>query len=192
MRKLVSSLLTLSALTPLAHAAEGSEKGYWEYLFTDPATNLAALALVIFLGIVWYVGGFKFVGSFLDKRAEGIRNELEEARKLRDEAKKILADTEKRQKEAEAEAEQIIARAKADAKALAEQSAKDLEERMKRREQMAEERIARAEAEATGEVRRAAANAATEAARRILAEKTDAGDQFDRAMGEIEQALSHH
>jgi len=191
MRMPVSGLLALSALTPMAHAADSS-KGYWEYRLTDPATNLAVLALIIFFGIVWYVGGFKFVANFLDKRAAGIKNELEEARKLRDDAKKILADTEKRQKEAEAEAEAIIARAKADAKALAEQSAKDLEERMKRREHLAEERIARAEADATDEVRRAAADAATEAARRILAEKTDAGDQFERAIGEIEQALSRH
>jgi F-type H+-transporting ATPase subunit b len=191
MKRSVLALLPVLALVPAAYAAD-SDTGYWEYRLTDPATNLALLALIIFLGIVWYVGGFKFVGNFLDKRAEGIKNELEEARKLRDEAKKILADTEKRQKEAEAEADAIITRAKQDAKALAEQSARDLEARMKRREQLAEERIARAEAEATDEVRRAAADAATEAARRVLSEKADAGDQFDRAVSEIEQALSRH
>lgn len=187
------TVLTATVLSvPSAFAAEGSEKGYWEYLFTDPATNLAALALVIFLGIVWYVGGFRAIAGALDTRATGIRDELEEARKLRDEAKRILAETEKRQKEAEIEADAIITQAKSDARAMAEQSARDLEERLRRRQQMAEERIARAEAEASEAVRQAAADAATEAARQILTSKADPADQFARAADEIEKALSKH
>lgn len=191
MRRLVT-LATATVLLPTMALAADAEKGYWEYRFTDFATNLAALALVIFLGIVWIVGGFKFAGKSLDKRSENIRNELEEARRLRDEAQKLLSDTERRQREAEAEASAIIEQAKKDASRMMSDAEAELKERLTRRTALAADRIARAEAEAAENVRRAAADAATEAAERILSEKAGAmaDDQFERAAKSIEKALS--
>lgn len=181
------ALLT-SALffAPLAHAA-GDEKVAW---YADPTTATAMAALVIFLLIVFFVGGFKTVFSLLDARAEGIQSQIDEARALREEAAKLMADAKKKAKEADAAADDIVARAKADADAMMKQAKADLKAKVARREAQAESRIARAEADAAAEVRRVAADAATNAARSILSESGEAGDLFDRALGEIDQSLN--
>lgn len=187
-----SLLLSATALLlPVAHAAgDAHAKGYWEYRFTDPATNLALLALVIFLLLVWRSGGFRIAAQALDNRAEAIRKELEEARRLRDEAQRKLSDAEQRQREAESEADLIIKRAREDASAMMAQARKELDDRLARRMALAESRIARAEAEAADEVRRTAADAATRAAERLLASNGTGNASFERALADIEAALT--
>ena len=172
-------------LAPAAYAADEKVAGY-----ADPTTATAMAALVIFLLIVMAVGGFKFVFSKLDERASGIQNQIDEARALREEASKLMADAKKKAKEADAAAEDIIKRAKADADAMMKQAKEDLKAKVARREAQAEARIARAEADAAAEVRRVAADAATEAARSILSGSGEAGDLFDNALGEIDKRLN--
>lgn len=179
-------LSTALLLTPVAHAA-GDEKIAW---YADPTTATAMAALIVFLMIVAFVGGFKLIFSKLDERAEGIQGQIDEARALREEAAKLMADAKKKAKEADAAAEDIIARAKADADTMMKQAKKDLKAKVARREAQAEARIARAEADAASEVRRVAADAATNAARSILSGSGEAGDLFDKALGEIEQSLN--
>ena len=179
-------LLAPLALTPLAHAA-GDEKIAW---YADPTTATAFAALVVFLIIVGLVGGFKTIFGLLDQRAEGIQNQIDEARALREEAAKLMADAKKKAKEADAAADDIIARAKADADAMMKQAKADLKAKVARREAQAEARIARAEADAEAEVRRVAADAATQAARSILAGSNEASDLFDKALGEIDRSLN--
>ena len=169
----------LIALAPAAFAAEEGTP------FLEDPSSWALISLFLFFLLIWRLGAFKQVFSALDKRRDDIRNELDEAKRLREDAQKLLAETERRQQEAQAEADKIIAQAKADASAMMEQSRKDLKERLERREQQAAERIERASADAEREVRLAAADAATEAARRVLQSQseTDAGaDQFKRAL----------
>ncbi len=184
------ALLALSA--PTAFAADDS-KGYWEYRLTDPATNVAVLALIVFLGIVWYAGGFKTVGKLLDKRGEAIRAELEEARRLREEAQILLSDSERRQRDAALEADEIIRQAKEEAISLRERAEKEMADREARREAQLSGRIARAEAEAADRVRAAIASVALSAARDVMVEQTranDGADQFEASLAEIEAALS--
>jgi F-type H+-transporting ATPase subunit b len=196
-----SFLLTslAASLAPMAMAAaEKSDKprdeavgfGYLTYGLTDTTTLVAFAALVVFLVFVWWVGGFKLIFGALDKRADNIRVQLEEAKTLREEASKALAEAERKAKEADALAEDIVKRAKADADAMMKQAKADLESKVARREAQAEARIARAEAEAEAEVRRAAADAATEAAREILSGSKEADGLFDKALGEIEGRLN--
>ncbi|KCZ58252.1 MULTISPECIES: hypothetical protein [Hyphomonas] len=185
--------LTLAALAASpAFAASDSHGGGFVgglmYSLTDPVTHTAFLALAVFLLIAWRMGALKAITSGLDKRADDIRKELDEAQNLREQAAETLALAERRQQDADKEAEAMIAQAKEDAKRIMEEARKDIAERLARREAQAEARIARAEAEATEQVRRAAADAATEAARRLLAEDT-AVDQFESAAREIEKAL---
>ncbi len=175
-------LLTASLVAaPLAHAAEGPP-------WLDPATNTALAALVVFLAIVWYAGGFRFVGNFLDKRRDEISERLDEARALREEASAALAAAERRRREAKKEAENIIKRARQDAATMKREASEELSRRLARRQELAEARIARAEQEATAEVRRAAADAAAAAARSMLRAQ-DNGDAFEQAAKAIEKAL---
>lgn len=181
-----SILASALFLTPLAHAA-GDEKVAW---YADPVTGTAFAALVIFLIIAGFMGAYKTVASGLDARAEGIQTQIDEARALREEAAKLMADAKKKAKEADAAAEDIVKRAKADANAMMKQAKADLKTKVARREAQAEARIARAETEAAAEVRRVAADAATEAARSILSGSGEASDLFDNALGEIDKRLN--
>ena len=136
-------------------------------LLKEPETWVA-VAFVLFVGLILYVGAHKKMIDALDHRSARIKTELDEARKLRDEAAKLLADYQRKQKEAEREAEAIVAEAKAEAERIAAESHTKMEEFVARRTRLAETKISQAEAQALADVRAAAADAAVSAADRIL------------------------
>ncbi|WP_300376437.1 ATPase [Henriciella sp.] len=188
-------LATALVAAPAAFAAEAGHEGgtgFYNIIapFVDTTTNVAFLALVVFLAIVFFMGGFKFVGKSLDNRAEDIQKQLDESRALREEAAAMLAEAERKQKEADQTADNMIKQAKADAKLMVEQARKDLQEKVARREAQAEARIARAEDEAAEDVRRAAADAATRASKSIIAGSGKKGELFTNALDEIEKSLN--
>ena len=127
-----------------------------------------AVAFVIFVGILVYVGVPKLLTNALDDRARRVQAELDEARRLKEEAQKLLAEYQGKQRQAETEAAAIIEGAKADAERIAADAKTKLEEFVARRTKMAETKIAQAEAQAVADVRAAAADAAVAAAERIL------------------------
>lgn len=141
----------------------------------DPHDPLfwVALSFVVFVGLVLYYGVPAIVTKSLDDRADAIRKELDEARKLREEAQALLSDYQRKAREAENEAKSIIEQAKIEAEALATDSRKALIESLERRSKIAEEKIARAESQALSEVRSTAIETAIAAAHEIL--KTRAG-----------------
>ena len=140
-------------------------------LFFD-AETWVALAFLVFLGGLGYIGVHRMIGKSLDDRAARIKAELDEARKLKDEAAQLLADYQRKRQEAEGEAQEIIAGAKAEAERLAIEAKAKIEEFVARRTKMAETKIAQAEAQATADVRSAAAEAAVAAAEKILTQET--------------------
>ncbi len=131
-----------------------------------------AAAFVIFIGVLGYFGVHRLILDTLDKRAVRIKSELDEARRLRDEAQNLLADYRRRQSEAKGEADAIVASAKAEAERLAAEANVKLEDFVARRTKMAEAKIAQAETQALADVRSAAADAAIRAAETILAQTT--------------------
>lgn len=141
----------------------------------DPHDPLfwVALSFVVFVALTLYYGVPAIVTKSLDDRADAIRKELDEARKLREEAQALLSDYQRKAREAENEAKSIIEQAKIEAEALATDSRKALIESLERRSKIAEEKIARAESQALSEVRSTAIETAIAAAHEIL--KTRAG-----------------
>jgi F-type H+-transporting ATPase subunit b len=131
-----------------------------------------ALGFVVFIGLLGYLGVHRTLAKSLDDRAARIKAELDEARKLKDEAAALLADYQRKRQEAEGEAQGIIEGAKAEAERMAAEAKSKVEEFVSRRTQMAETKIAQAEAQAAAEVRGAAAEAAVAAAEKILAQET--------------------
>jgi F-type H+-transporting ATPase subunit b len=127
-----------------------------------------AVAFVIFVAGMGYLGVHRMIAKSLDDRADRIKAELDEARKLKDEAAALLADYQRRRQQAEAEAQDIITGAKAEAERMAVEAKAKIEEFVARRTKMAETKIAQAEAQAAADVRAAAAEAAVAAAERIL------------------------
>lgn len=136
----------------------------------DPNNPLfwVLVAFLAFVALVVYYKVPAAVAKMLDDRADGIRKELDEARKLREEAQALLADYQRKSREAETEARTIIDQAKREAEALAADARKSLTESLERRSKIAEEKIARAETQALSEVRATAVDSAITAAQEIL------------------------
>jgi F-type H+-transporting ATPase subunit b len=127
-----------------------------------------AVAFVLFLGILVYVGAHRRVIDGIDQRQARIKAELEEARRLREEAQALLVEYQRKRHDADREAEIIIATANAEAERLAAEGKARLEDFVARRTKMAETKIAQAEAQALADVRSSAADAAVAAAEKIL------------------------
>ena len=127
-----------------------------------------AVAFVLFIGVLIYVGAHKKVTDALDHRGARIKADLDEARRLRDEAGALLAEYQRKQGEAEREAQAIVAEAKAEAVRVAGEAKAKVEDFVTRRTKMAEAKIGQAEAQALADVRAAAADAAVNAAEKIL------------------------
>jgi len=131
-----------------------------------------AVAFVLFvIFMAWKAA--KPMMAALDARAERIRTEIEEAKRLREEAQKLLAEYQRKERDAAKEAEAMLAHARDEAKRLREKAAEDLKASVKRRENQALDRIAQAEAQAEAQVRAQAVDLAVAATRQILAEKLD-------------------
>jgi F-type H+-transporting ATPase subunit b len=130
-----------------------------------------AVSFFLFLAGVVYLGVHKKLAAALDKRAELIAKELEEARHLREEAEKVLADYRRKEGDAVKEAQAIIDLAGKEAEILTAETRRSMSEHFERRMKLAEDKIARAESEALREVRSAAADAAVAAAQSVIAEK---------------------
>ena len=134
-----------------------------------------AVAFVIFLGILVYMKVPGMLTKMLDDRADAIRQDLDAARKLREEAQDLLADYQGKQRQAETEAQQIIEEARREAEALKVEGDRAMQETLARRTRLAEDKIARAEAQAVAEVRAIAVEVATAAAERIVQDKVAGG-----------------
>ncbi|MES0402821.1 MAG: F0F1 ATP synthase subunit B [Hyphomicrobium sp.] len=126
------------------------------------------IAFIGFVALLIYYGVPGIVGKALDDRATAIRADLDEARRLRDEAHALLADYQRRSREAEDETKTILEQAKREGEALAAETRKNLQESVERRTKLAEEKIERAEAQALSDVRTAAVESAIAVAEKIL------------------------
>ena len=135
----------------------------------DPAF-WAAVAFVIFIAATAKPIS-RLLTAGLDKRADKIRSDLEEAEKLREEAQDLLASYQRKQRDALAEAEAIIAHAGEEAERLAVQERDKLEAALERRQKQAIDRIAQAEAQALDLVRAKTVDVALDATRDYLAKE---------------------
>ncbi|MDF1606628.1 F0F1 ATP synthase subunit B [Hoeflea sp. YIM 152468] len=157
------------------------------------ATFWAFAGLVIFLAIVAYVKVPAMITGALDKRADQIRNELEEAKKLREEAQQLLAEYQRKRKEAVSEAESILSAAEKEAAVLREEAKTRTEEYVSRRTAMAEQKIQQAESQAINEVCASAVDLAIVAAEKLIGAKIDSkasNGLFKASLGELKSRLN--
>ena len=141
---------------------------------------VVTISFVIFIAILGYYGVHTLIIDQLDKRADRIRGELDEARRLREEAQATFAEFERRQKEVAARAEDIVEHARVDAREAAERAKADVAESITRRLKAADEQIAMAEANAVKQVRNKAVTVAVAAAAQVLRERI--GDEKAAAL----------
>ncbi|MCT4656077.1 MAG: ATP F0F1 synthase subunit B [Cohaesibacter sp.] len=151
------------------------------------ATLWAFVALIVFFGIIIKAGVPGMIAAALDKRANAIEDELDQARRLREEAQALLAEYQRKQREAESEAEEIVTLAKREAEAMEKEAAAKIKDYVARRTKQAEEKIAQAQGQAVAEVKGAATDVAVAAAESILAQKMGGKPGKDLLKASIEE-----
>jgi F-type H+-transporting ATPase subunit b len=175
-----------------AVASTAADGGHGEAPHVDPtalglnATAWVALAMLVVIGIMLWKKVPAAIGRGLDKKIAGIREQLDEAAKLRAEAEALRAEYEAKTAAAGAEAQAMVERARGEADSIVQQAKVDAASLIERRTRMAEDKIAAAERSAIQEVRAKAANAAAAAAATLIAQQHDA--EADRAM--VDQTIA--
>lgn len=183
--KRLAVILTLSASPALA--ADGP---FFSLANTD---FIVTIAFLVFVGILVYFRVPQLIGGLLDKRAAGIRDDLAEARRLREEAQEIYASFERRQREVGTLADEIVANAKREANAQAQKAKEDLVLSIERRLKAAEDQIAGAESDAIRAVRDRAIQTAVAAAAGILQQQGTEQQRsaaIDKAIDEVAHRLN--
>ena len=140
-------------------------------MFQDPTFWVAVAFVIAIVGIFKPVS--KIILGGIDGRSERIRQQLDEAQSLREEAQRTLADYKRKQRDAVSDAEKIIENAKAEAVRLREEAERDLKTSLARRAEQAEEKIRQAEANALSEVRAHAVDLAMAATGKLLQDNLD-------------------
>lgn len=161
-----------SAIAATEHAAEAAHHGP----FYTEAEFWVGVAFVVVVALA-FRKVYGAITAGLDARATQIKGKLDEARKLREDAQALLAEYQRKQRDALQEAEGIIAHAKHEATRMQAEAEASLEASIARRETQAMERIAQAEAQAMAEVRDLAVDMAIAAAGKLIAEKIPADAQ---------------
>lgn len=151
---------------------------------------VVGISLFLFLALLGYLGVHKFLAKALDQRADRIREELDEVRRLREEAQAVFAEFERKHREVETQTAEIVAHAKLEAEQAAENAKAELAASIERRLRAADEQIVMAEANAVREVRDRAVQVAVAVAAEVMAgrmsdEKADAlVDEAIKSVGE--------
>lgn len=187
MKRIAAIALTLLGAAGPAAAASGP---FFSLGNTD---FIVLIAFIVFVGVLIYFKVPALIGGMLDKRAEGIRSDLDEARRLREEAQEIYASYERRQREVKTQADEIVANAKREAEAQAAKAQDDLKTSIKRRLQAAEDQIASAENDAVRAVRDRAVQTAIAAATELLTAQVKGGQRsagIDEAISDVETRLN--
>ncbi|WP_254081971.1 ATP F0F1 synthase subunit B [Devosia sp. WQ 349K1] len=152
----------------------------------------ALVGLVIFIGLLVYLGLPRIIGGMLDKQIAKIETELSEAKRLRQDAAALLVEYEQKRIAAEKDAQDIIASAQEEANRLTVEAKASLEELVTRRTKAVEDKIAQAESQAIAEVRARSADLAVEAARVVLSDEMNrnGGKIIDAAIADVSTKLN--
>ena len=181
----IITLIALVAATP-AFAAKGP------FFALGNTDFIVLISFFIFVGVLFYFKVPSMLLGLLDKRAEGIQSEIDEARALREEAQTLLASFERKQRDVQEQADRIVVAAKDSASEAAEQAKVDLEKSIERRLKAAEDQIASAEASAVRQVRDEAVRIAIGTASEVIARdmKSDRADALvDEAIKTVQAKL---
>ena len=147
---------------------------------------IVLLAFILFIAILLYMKVPGKMAAMLDARAAGIRADLDEARALREEAQSLLASYERKQKEMQAQADRIVANARAEAERSAQASKDEVAASVARRLASAEEQLESARAAAVKDVQNRAVTVAVAAAKDVIASQMDAS----RANALIDESIA--
>ena len=177
----------------LLAAEEAAEHGVEHVEVMDPNVLLAVTSLAVFLiafGFL-YVKVWPQIVKGLDDRQRKIRQEIDAAEEAREQAKAALAEYERELANARDEANQMIARAKIGAQAVAQELRSRNEAELAELKQRAAREIESAKRSAISELHAEAATLAADIASKILQREISAEDQqrlIDDSLRELTSA----
>ena len=165
--------------------------GTAEPLWQNPVFWVA-VSFAILIAFAIQQGAGRAIAKALDDRANGIKSEIDEALRLREEAHALLEDSKRKHAAAEQEAAAIVASARQEAESTAAEARRNLKDSVERRTKLAEEKIARAEAQAIAEVRATSVDLAMSAAEHLIASKAGSGsaDLIDKSIRDLKGRLN--
>jgi len=180
----------LTVLAALAASPAAAATG--PFVSLNNTDFVVLIAFLIFLGILFYYKVPSKIAEMLDKRAEGIKADLAEAKSTREEAQTLLASYERKHKDVQEQADRIVAGAREEARLASEKAQDDLKVSIERRLAAAQDQIASAESSAVQEVRDRAVQVAIAAAAEVLAKQMDASrssKMIDESINTVEAKL---
>jgi F-type H+-transporting ATPase subunit b len=189
MKKALALFAIVAASPALAASKNPFSAEFYKLSNTD---FIVAISFLLFLGVLFYFKVPGMIGGLLDKRADGIKSELDEARALREEAQSLLASYERKQREVQEQADRIVQAAKESAAEAGEQAKRELAASIERRVQAAADQIASAESAAIKKVRDEAARIAVAAAGEVIAKQmtpAKSGALVDEAIKVVQSKL---
>lgn len=149
-------------------------------------------SFLVFLGVLWKLGRGAFL-KMIDERIEDIKKEIQSAEALRIEAQELLAQYQRKYRDAILESKRIVDTAQAQAEKIKEKAQADLLESMERREKQLQERLKRMEQAAIAEIQKYAADLSIQATSEIIANQLDkkANDALvDQAIKDVGKTIS--
>lgn len=185
MKLRLAALITVAASPAMAASKNPFSAEFWSLSNTD---MIVLIAFLIFVGVLIKFKVPGMLTGMLDKRAEGIQSDLNEAKALREEAQTLLASYERKQREVQEQADRIVANAKEEAAAAATKAKEDIAASVTRRLAAAEDQIASAQSSAIRDVRNQAVSVAVAAAQDVIAKQTTAASAnslIDDAIAEV-------
>jgi len=156
-------------------------------------TFWVGIAFLLFVGLIIWKKVPAMIAKALDERSEKIQAQLDEARTLKEEGQALLAQYQRKHRDAEKDAQAMIEQAREEAEIFAKEAEKNLEVAFRRQTRAMEEKIAQAEAQAVKEVKAAAVEAAVGAASTVLQTNLKAGKHkklVDEAIKDLDKRLN--
>ena len=156
------------------------------------ATFFVALSFVLFVFFVIWVGLPSTIIKSLDERSEKIKNELDEARALHEEAQKLLANEKRKLEKCDSDVKEILKKASDQAALITEKSNILLQEEIKRKQKQADIKIDQAKDDAIREVKAKAAELSLIIAKEYLKENIDdkiSSDLIDKSIVDLKNNL---
>jgi len=185
MKYSMTAFFALAASPALAASKNPFSSDFWHLDNTD---MIVLISFLIFVGILLKFNVPATLMGMLDKRAVGIKSDIDEAKTLREEAQTLLASYERKQREVQEQADRIVANAKEEASRAADQAKAEIKTSVARRLAAAQDQITNAKSAAIRDVRNQAATVAVAAAQDVIAKQTTAADAnklVDDAIAEV-------
>ncbi len=160
---------------------------------TELATLWVFIALLVFVAILIWQKVPAAIGGALDSRSARIAKDLDEARKIREEAQALLAEFQKKRIAAEREAIDIVELAKKEAATMVRDAEEKLALSIAAKSKGVDAKIAAAMLDAQAEVRTLAVDAAFAAATKILGEKVSgelASSLVSRGINDVQARMN--